>query len=159
MSEQNPENKRKILVVEDTSQLRDALERYLRQKDLSVIGAVDGEEGLAKSESERPDFILADIFMPRLGGIDMVKRIRATEWGRNIPVMLLSNFSLDKDSLDAVKQLGRLKYMTKADFSLHQVIEAVMEMMDRYQGIDAIGSPAPGNYTEVEDSEPAPVSM
>jgi CheY-like chemotaxis protein len=90
---------KKILLVEDTVQLREALERYLKQEGLQVISAVDGEEGLAKAREFTPDFILTDIFMPRLGGIDMIKQIRITEWGRDIPVILLSNFSLDRDSL------------------------------------------------------------
>ncbi len=134
--------KTKLLLVEDTSQLREALERYLRQEDLEVVSAVDGEEGLVKAQEIKPHFILTDIFMPRLGGIDMVKQIRATEWGKNVPVLLLSNFSLDKDSLESVRQLGRLKYMTKADSSLKEVVKATMEMIQRYNGLDAVANAA-----------------
>lgn len=144
----------KLLIVEDTVQLRDALERYLRNEGLEVLSAVDGEEGLQKAQEFSPDFILTDIFMPRLSGIDMVKQIRATEWGKNVPVLLLSNFSLDKDSLESVKQLGRLRYLTKADYSLQDVVKATMEMVGRYGGVDGL----PTTETAVDAAPERPLT-
>jgi DNA-binding response OmpR family regulator len=145
---------KKILLVEDTVQLREALERYLKQEGLQVISAVDGEEGLAKAREFTPDFILTDIFMPRLGGIDMIKQIRITEWGRDIPVILLSNFSLDRDSLESVKQIGKLKYLTKSDFSLKEVVQSTMEMLYRYSQPNIITPDFTSNPTVTPDPIP-----
>jgi DNA-binding response OmpR family regulator len=66
----------KILVVEDTSDTRELLRLYLTREGYDVIIAADGNEGLRKARTDRPDLIVTDITMPRMDGVTMIKEIR-----------------------------------------------------------------------------------
>lgn len=74
----------KILYVEDDDDTRENLKQYLRKKAGKVVTAADGAEGLRKYEEEKPDIVIADLLMPGLSGMEMLKRIRAQ--GRQVSV-------------------------------------------------------------------------
>ena len=66
----------KILYVEDDDDTREDLRRYLKKKAGKVITAANGKEGLVKYAEERPDIVIADILLPEMNGMDMLKEIR-----------------------------------------------------------------------------------
>ncbi len=80
-----------ILIVEDDANTRTALTRWLEQ-DYDVVTASDGIEGLeiATTQDPPPDLILADVWMPRLDGVEMVTRIKRIESLRKIPAIFLT---------------------------------------------------------------------
>lgn len=82
----------KILLVEDNELNRDALSRHLRRRGFSVVGAEDGEQGVALAKSEAPDLILLDLDLPVLDGWQAARRIRG-EVARHIPIIALSAHS------------------------------------------------------------------
>jgi PAS domain S-box-containing protein len=65
-----------ILVIDDKPTNRDVLRTVLGYKNHRVVEAADGEEGLEKTQSERPDLVIADILMPKMDGYEMVQRLR-----------------------------------------------------------------------------------
>ncbi len=81
----------RILIVEDDANTRKALVGWLAQ-DYDVVAAADGVEGLeiATTQQPPPDLILADVWMPRLDGVEMVKRIKRVESLRRIPAIFLT---------------------------------------------------------------------
>jgi two-component system chemotaxis response regulator CheY len=82
--------KRSILLVDDDEPLRSVMHAVLSSR-YRVTLAVDGLDGLEKANADpRPDLIVADIIMPRLDGISMVRRIRENEAMRRVPVIFLS---------------------------------------------------------------------
>jgi two-component system cell cycle response regulator DivK len=89
----------KILVVEDNEMNRDMLSRRLERKGFSIVTAVDGEEGLAKASSERPDLILMDMSLPVMDGWEATRRLKAAEGTSRIPIIALTAhaFSDDRD--------------------------------------------------------------
>lgn len=119
---------KRILLVEDDRFLRRACESSLRQRGLTVISAVDGEEGLRLAQRERPDLVLLDLLMPRLSGVEVLRALKADPVTRSIPVLILSNSSRDQDVAE-VMALGALDYWVKASLSLKELGERVSRLL------------------------------
>jgi DNA-binding response OmpR family regulator len=80
----------KILVVEDERDYRDFLDLVLRLEGYEVSTANDGMDALKKIKSDCPDLVVSDLCMPKLDGIDLVKRIREIPDCESVPVVILS---------------------------------------------------------------------
>ena len=80
----------KILLVEDNDINRDMLSRRLERKGYQVIVAVNGEESVAKTISDRPDIVLMDLHLPVLDGWAATRQIKANPQTRNIPVKAMT---------------------------------------------------------------------
>lgn len=79
---------RTVLVVEDDPPIRGLVSRILSHWGYTVRTAADGQEALDEIARQRPDLVLADVFMPRLGGIELAERLRAEP--SPIPIVLFS---------------------------------------------------------------------
>ncbi|MFA9392135.1 MAG: two-component regulator propeller domain-containing protein [Prolixibacteraceae bacterium] len=104
-------NKQTILVVEDNYDLRDYLVNLL-SINYHVLAASDGEEGIELAENKIPDIIIADIMMPKLDGIEMLKVLKRNIRTNHIPFILLTAKSSDMDRLNGLKE-GADDYITK----------------------------------------------
>ncbi|MDD5432123.1 MAG: response regulator [Candidatus Omnitrophica bacterium] len=82
--------KKKILVVDDEPSLVEMLKMRLELNDFNVVTASDGQEGMLKAKSEKPDLILLDILMPNMDGYSFVREIKADESLRNTNVIVLT---------------------------------------------------------------------
>jgi two-component system, OmpR family, alkaline phosphatase synthesis response regulator PhoP len=93
----------KILVVDDSSDVRDLLSWMLATSGFQVITAEDGLSGLTMAEAERPDLIITDISMPRLDGIEMIIRLRKQLQFSKVPILVISAYGsgITGDALDA----------------------------------------------------------
>jgi CheY-like chemotaxis protein len=85
----------KILVIEDNEMNRDMLSRRLQRKDYTVVMAVDGEQGVARSEA--PDLILMDMSLPVLDGWEATSQIKADPSTSKIPVIALTAHAMAGD--------------------------------------------------------------
>ena len=118
------ETKKTILVVEDEAPAVLALGDVLKGEGFEVLTAGNGKEGLASAIAKRPDMILADLKMPEMGGLDMVRQLRADEWGKNVPVMILTN-AADGETVQAAQDLGALEYFIKGDMHMAEIIDRI----------------------------------
>jgi CheY-like chemotaxis protein len=109
-----------VLLIEDDRFLRRACEAHLRRRGLDVVSAADGEEGLALARSELPALVLLDMLMPKLGGLDVLRALRADSGTCGVPVIVLSNSSRQAD-IDEASRLGISGYLVKANLSLEQL--------------------------------------
>ena len=101
----------KILVVEDNVELRSFLGDILSD-DYKVLEAVNGKDGLEQALQHVPDFIISDIAMPVMDGLDMVKAIKENRDICHIPIILLSAKSSLDDRIKGLEQ-GVDDYITK----------------------------------------------
>jgi len=101
-----------ILAVDDTPQNLDLLARRLRSQGYEVAMAGDGEEALARVAELEPDLVLLDIMMPRLDGIETVRRLKADSAHRHIPVILVTAKSDPRDVVEGL-DAGGDDYLTK----------------------------------------------
>lgn len=114
----------KILIIEDEQSLLKALQSKFEREDFVVIVARDGEEGLEKSFSEHPDLILLDIIMPKMDGLIMLERLRRDDWGKTVPVIMLTNLSDESKVTEAI-QRGSFDYLVKSDWNINDVVDKV----------------------------------
>jgi two-component system cell cycle response regulator DivK len=92
----------KILVVEDNEMNRDMLSRRLMRKGYEVIIALDGEEGVAKAQSEAPDLILMDMSLPVLDGWEATRQLKAGPETHAIPIIALTAHAMAGDREQAL---------------------------------------------------------
>lgn len=121
---------KKILIIDDdkifSKILRDGLTTGGQGK-YEIIAAFDGEEGLTMTESEKPDLIMLDMVMPKMTGIECLKKIRAEEWGKDIPVIIETQLS-DMVTMGEGVSLGVRGYLVKADYSLEDILHQVEDI-------------------------------
>jgi two-component system cell cycle response regulator DivK len=100
---------RRVLVVEDEEDLRDIARFTLEGAGFEVIEAVNGVEGVAKADAERPDLVLMDIQMPLLDGYEATRRIKELLGLQRTPVFAVSSFAMKGDEEKARGRLRRLR--------------------------------------------------
>ncbi|MEK7635456.1 MAG: response regulator [Patescibacteria group bacterium] len=129
MEEKNTEqNKKKVLVVDDDNNLRRVLVDKLSLSGFDTAGASNGKEGLEKALEWHPDAILLDILMPIMNGQQMLKELRADEWGKNVKVIMLTVIE-DANSIAQAMEDGSLAYLIKTEQTMDEVVEKVKSML------------------------------
>ncbi|MBP9751230.1 MAG: response regulator [Candidatus Moranbacteria bacterium] len=136
---------KRILIVEDDFFVRDIYQKKLGDSGFVVDTAADGLEGMERLRAARPDLILLDIFMPYVDGRDMLREIRHHEEWRDIPVILLTNFSASEGVRDGF-ELGADEYLIKSHFTPSEVLEKICSVFEKSGKNDRLddGSDVPG---------------
>jgi two-component system alkaline phosphatase synthesis response regulator PhoP len=118
------EQRKKVLIVEDEEPLLKALSAGLSNKEFDVITARDGEEGLQKALAEKPNLILLDLFMPKMDGIAVLRKLREDEWGKSVKVIILTNLE-EREKLTAAVENRVYDYMIKTNWNLSDILKKV----------------------------------
>src|SRR5581483_9176436 len=95
----------KIVIVEDDASLADIYKTRLELLGYICFVAHEGLEALVLIERERPSLVLLDIMIPKLDGAQLLKVIRATEWGNDIKVLVISNLN-ESDAPAGIRTQG-----------------------------------------------------
>jgi two-component system cell cycle response regulator DivK len=103
---------KRILIVEDQEDLRGVLRDLLSGSGYAVVEAADGQDGVAKARSARPDLILMDIQLPALDGYEATRRIKADPTLAGTPVIAVSSFAMKGDE-EKARAAGCDHYVTK----------------------------------------------
>lgn len=122
-------NMAKILIVEDDAILQKSLKEYLSSEGFEIMCASDGEEGVQKAVSEKPDLILLDIILPKKDGYEVLQEVKANPEISYIPVVLLTNLDGIAD-VEKALELGATTYLVKADYKLEEVTEKIKEILN-----------------------------
>ncbi|MDP6666628.1 MAG: response regulator [Dehalococcoidia bacterium] len=102
----------RILVVDDTPEIRMLLVKVLQRADHEVIEAADGTSVQAWVMDTRPDVIILDLLMPRMDGWETLERLKSDPASRDIPVIISSVLSEDED-LERARSSGAVDYVPK----------------------------------------------
>ena len=114
----------KILLIEDDGLMSRMYSRLFIHEGYDVQVAQDGEEGFAKAIEFLPDIILLDVMMPKMNGLETIRKLKEDERTRNIIVVLLTNLAI-QDKLDEAMRLGAVAYITKSDHQPDEIIKMV----------------------------------
>src|SRR3989338_7818389 len=127
------EVKQKLLIVEDEAVISKPLADEFRDEGFDVHTAQNGKAGLELALREKPDLILLDLLMPVMDGITMMGKLRETnEYGKKVPIILLTNLSAgDEKIMSAVTKHEPAYYLVKADWNLSDVVKKVKERLAR----------------------------
>ena len=85
----------KVLIVEDDAPIRTMYELKLKKTGFTVQSANDGDTGLKKAKDFKPDIVLLDLRLPTMNGDAMLEKLRQTDWGADMRVVILTNISKD----------------------------------------------------------------
>jgi len=123
----------RILVVDDDPHIRDLLSFALAKSGMEVDQAADGEEALAAVEARPPDLMVLDINLPRLNGLDVCRRLRASGGAQaGLPILFLSSRDDEIDRIVGI-EIGGDDYVVKP-FSPREVVARVGAILKRSGG-------------------------
>ncbi len=119
---------KKILLIEDEEIMIDLLQRKLTREGYEVSVTRDGDEGLKAMREVKPDLILLDIIMPKMGGFEVMEEMNKDPKLKQIPIIIVSN-SGQPVELDNAQKLGAKDWLIKTEFDPQEVIEKVIKLI------------------------------
>lgn len=119
---------KKILIIEDDIFLQNLEANKLKKDNYEVVVASTGDEAIQKLNEPEIDIILLDLILPGIDGFDVLKKIKETEGVKNIPVIVFSNLSEEKD-IKRAKELGAKEFMVKSNFSLNELADKINSVL------------------------------
>jgi len=120
--------KYKVCIIEDDSSILEIYERKISQSGFEVVTAKDGEEGWNVLKKEFPDIALIDIMMPKMDGIELMKKMKEDEELSKIPVIILTNLE-DYETVKKTSNLQSRFYLVKALFNPQKVVDLIKEVL------------------------------
>ena len=118
----------KIAIIEDDPVISQMYRTKFEADGFEVELANNGKRGVALVEAFVPDMILLDLQMPEMGGAEALEIIRKNDWGKNVPVIILTNMG-EEESPKSLKALGVHSYIVKANLTPSQVVARVKEAL------------------------------
>ena len=114
----------KIAIIEDDPTISQMYRMKFESDGFEVRLAANGQIGVEVVEKFQPDIILLDLQMPEMNGTEALRYIRAKDWGKTIPVIVLTNLG-EEEAPRKIKELGVHSYIVKANLTPRQVVEQV----------------------------------
>lgn len=122
----------KILLVDDDALLVRMYQKKLENDGYTVATADDGDVALTKACEFKPDLILLDIMMPKVNGLEVLKKIKESKEIENIPVILLTNVGGSEEDVNRGLGLGAVAHLVKAGNRPAVVVAKVKEILGGY---------------------------
>jgi DNA-binding response OmpR family regulator len=117
---------KRIVIIEDNALAANIYQSTLSRQGFNVEVATDGERGLAAVVTQKPDLILLDLMLPKIDGVELLRRIRGTEHLAAVPIIVISN-AFTPARLDSLREAGASKIVSKANMSPKQLLAMVQE--------------------------------
>jgi DNA-binding response OmpR family regulator len=124
-----PNNKTKIVIIEDEEILVEVLSKKLETEGFEVYCAPDGEAGLELVDKVSPDLVLLDIIMPRLNGYEVLGALQKKYGSQKMPPVIIISNSGQPVEIDKAIALGARDYIVKAQFTPEEVTEKVRKVL------------------------------
>ena len=118
----------KIAIIEDDSVINQMYRMKFEADGFDVQLADNGKKGVALVEHDSPDIILLDLQMPEMGGAEALTEIRKQPWGKDIPVIILTNLG-EEEAPKEIRGLGIHSYIVKAELTPRQVVQRVKDAL------------------------------
>ena len=122
-------NFRRILYIEDDRFIADMYRMKLEAEGWIIDVAYDGAEGLQRTLDEPPSLVLLDLLLPRMDGLEVLRRIRAEESTRDVPVLILSNALGLSGREQEARGLGIVDWIVKANTTPAQLSSRVAKIL------------------------------
>ena len=117
---------KRILVIEDNAVAANLYRTALASAGYDVSVATDGESGLAAAAQCQPDLVLLDLMLPKIAGLDVLRKIRATPELAKVPVMVTSN-AYSGARLNELRDAGATRILTKAKISPKELTKVISD--------------------------------
>ncbi len=120
---------KKIVIVEDQVPISDIYKTRLELAGYTCVQAYDGIAALYIIQQEKPHLVLLDLMVPAIAGDEVLKRMRRTDWGKDIPVLVVSNLS-EADAPAGIRDQGIVDYLVKANLKEDDLDKIVIDILD-----------------------------
>lgn len=127
-----------VLLVDDDMTLREMYAERLKAEGFQVVAAKDGEEALQIATDSKPNIILLDIMMPKINGLDVLKKLKEQPDTKDIPVIVLTALIQDRERMESVTR-GADDYVVKSETMPGEVIQKVHALIDKKSSDSAEG--------------------
>ena len=114
----------KILIVEDDDILYKVLQEKFEDQNFDVAIAKEGDQVIPMAKKFKPDIIILDILLPKIGGVEVLSYLKSDDELANIPVIALSDVD-DEKIIKEILILGAVEYLVKTDHPINEVIEKI----------------------------------
>lgn len=118
----------KVLIIDDDEDLVTVFSAALQNSGYEIASAFTAQDGLSKAKSDKPNVILLDQVLPDMAGNDVLKTLKQQDETKNIPVILLSNFSQEELVKGAIDS-GAVDYLFKYQVEPVDVVSKVKEAL------------------------------
>ena len=118
----------KVAIIEDDPLISQMYRMKFELENFEVQTAANGKLGVALVKDMQPDIILLDLRMPEMSGAEALAEIRKHDWGKNIPVLVLTNIG-EEEAPAELKNLNIHSYIVKADLTPRQVVIRAKEAL------------------------------
>lgn len=118
----------KVAIVEDDLAIAQMYLMKFEAEGYEVEIAENGVLGLELCEKMEPDIVLLDLMMPEMNGDEVLEKMRKSDWGKKIKVIILTNVG-EQEAPDSLKNLGVSCYIVKAEMTPHQVVDVVRQKL------------------------------
>ena len=116
---------KKILLIEDNESYASVLTQKFAHEELEVIVAGDGQEGIQKAIEHQPNIILIDLLLPKMNGLQVMEEIRKSEWGKHMPLLILTNLNPDEEIKRSIEKNKPAYYLIKPEVKLQDILEKI----------------------------------
>lgn len=120
---------KKVLLIDDDPVVISLYTALFRHNGCEVVSAADGDEGLTCLRRSAPDAVLLDLAMPKVNGLEWLRRVRAEQPHSAVPVLILTTSELGLTA-QAAKNAGAVAVLSKYRFDPDKVVAAVMAALD-----------------------------
>ena len=122
----------RILLVEDDSLIAEIYEKKFTESGFDFFSATSGEDALKLLKKEKIDIVLLDLVIPRMGGFDILEKVRHGGYDPNIKIIIFSN-SPQKEDRDKALQLGANGFIAKSEFKPSELVAEIKRFLSQYQ--------------------------
>jgi len=129
---------KRILVIEDESDILDMILLRLRKEKFDPVGATNGATGLAKAQDDKPDLVLLDLMLPITSGLDVLRKLRESPKTAHLPVIIVSAKGDESDVVVGL-ELGADDYVTKP-FNMPVLLARINALLRRSGAAENAGS-------------------
>ena len=118
----------KILIVDDNKDIVELVKQILAETEYRHAEVYDGEQAIQIAQNERPNLILLDIQLPKMSGYELIGRLKQDKRTHDIPILIMSAFSVDMDEVDLISDETAIP-MIKKPFSMNELKKAIEECL------------------------------
>jgi DNA-binding response OmpR family regulator len=119
------DTRRVLLIVEDEASMMRLLKDALEGEGFAIMQAATAERAMEDATTQHPDLILLDLMLPGMHGMSFLEKVREQDWGKKLPVVILTNVSPDQDIMSGVVRDEPSYYVIKANASMDEIVAKV----------------------------------
>lgn len=120
-------NSKSVLIIDDDSTLREMYEEYLKASGFTVVTAQDGQEGLDQAKLSKPSAVLLDLMMPKMNGIEVLRRLKADDELKDIPVIVFTALIQDLEKQESFAA-GASDYVVKTEVTPKSILQKIQQL-------------------------------